>query len=35
MVRHLIRPWYDDWVKNAKDGEDGPDTYTWQEGIPP
>ncbi len=23
------------WVKNHKDGEDGPDTYDWEEGIAP
>ena len=23
------------WVKEMKDGEDGPETYTWEEGIAP
>ena len=23
------------WVKNQREGEDGPETYTWDEGIPP
>jgi len=26
---------YKDLVKRAKAGEDGPDTYEWDEGIPP
>ena len=26
---------YDEWVEKYKDGEDGPDTYGWEEGIPP
>ena len=26
---------YTTWVKEMKDGEDGPDTYTWEEGIAP
>ena len=26
---------YIDFVKEANCGEDGPDTYTWEEGIPP
>ena len=26
---------YDKWVKNRKSGEDGPDTYGWDEGIAP
>ena len=27
--------WYDRWVENHNDGEDGPNTYSWDEGIPP
>jgi hypothetical protein len=23
------------WVADAKAGEDGPETYSWEEGIPP
>lgn len=26
---------YDQWVKDACAGEDGPDTYEWDEGIAP
>ncbi len=26
---------YKEWIKKFKDGEDGPDTYSWDEGIPP
>jgi len=26
---------YGDWVRNAKDGEDGANTYDWDEGIAP
>lgn len=26
---------YLDWVKDAKDGEDGPETYDWDIGIAP
>jgi hypothetical protein len=26
---------YTAWVKEHKDGEDGPDTYDWNEGIAP
>lgn len=24
---------YDQWVKEYQDGEDGPETYLWDEGI--
>lgn len=34
MVRALATD-YAAWVKNKKSGEDGPDTYTWDEGIAP
>jgi len=26
---------YAQWIKEAKDGEDGPETYSWDEGIAP
>ena len=26
---------YTAWVTEMKDGEDGPETYTWDEGTPP
>ena len=26
---------YDKFIARACDGEDGPDTYSWDEGIPP
>ena len=35
MVRALTGDGYVEWVKEACDGEDGPETYEWDEGIPP
>ena len=35
MVRALASDGYDALVKDAKDGEDGPDTYEWDTGIAP
>lgn len=35
VVRILTGDEYEEWVKAAKDGEDGPDTYDWDEGIAP
>lgn len=35
MVRILAGERYDKIVRDACDGEDGPDTYTWDVGIPP
>lgn len=37
MVRALLpdKESYRAWVKEACDGEDGPDTYDWNKGIPP
>ena len=35
MVRALTGDGYVEWVKEACDGEDGPETYGWDEGIPP
>lgn len=35
MVRALAGPDYETFVDRACDGEDGPETYTWEEGIAP
>jgi hypothetical protein len=35
VVRALTGDGYADWVIRQKDGEDGPDTYEWDEGIAP
>ncbi|GJD41278.1 hypothetical protein [Methylobacterium bullatum] len=35
MVRALSGDGYDAIVVDAKSGEDGPDTYDWDEGTPP
>lgn len=35
VVRALTGDGYEEWVRNAKAGEDGPDTYSWDEGIAP
>jgi hypothetical protein len=35
MVRTLTGDRYEEWVKEACDGEDGPDTYEWDVGIAP
>ena len=38
MMRQLVgnhAPAYEKLVAVAKAGEDGPDTYGWEEGIPP
>lgn len=35
MVRVLAGDRYDDIVRKAKTGEDGPDTYDWDIGIAP
>lgn len=35
MVRVLTGPAYDEWVRKACDGEEGPETYGWDEGIAP
>ena len=26
---------YEQWVKEANDGDDGPDTYSWDTGVAP
>ena len=35
VVRILTGDNYMAWVADAKDGEDGPNTYRWDEGISP
>ena len=35
MVRALTGPQYRRWVRSARDGDEGPDTYEWDEGIAP
>ena len=35
MVRKLTGDKYEQVVRAAKHGEDGPDTYEWNEGIAP
>ncbi len=35
VVRVLTGDGYEQWVRDACDGEDGPDTYDWDVGIPP
>ena len=35
VVRALTGDEYAAWVARQKDGEDGPDTYEWDEGIAP
>lgn len=35
MVRSLTAEMYPYWVRMKKSGADGPDTYSWDEGIAP
>lgn len=35
MVRALSGDGYKSWLALYREGEDGPDTYAWDEGIPP
>lgn len=35
MVRALTGDGYTKFVREAKDGENGPDTYEWDEGVAP
>ena len=35
IVRVLTGEKYTEWVTEHKAGEDGPDTYLWDEGIAP
>jgi len=34
-VRYLSGPYYDELIKSYRDGEDGPETYEWDQGIAP
>ncbi len=35
MVRALTGKGYAEWVRLRRNGEDGPETYDWDEGTPP
>ena len=35
MVRALTSDGYNEWVKKRCEGEDGPNSYDWEVGIPP
>ena len=35
MVRELTGDNYENFVRHAKSGADGPDTYEWNEGVAP
>lgn len=35
MVRALTGDNYDQWVATYRAGEDGPNTYEWDEGVAP
>lgn len=35
VVRALTGDGYEQWVIEQRDGEDGPETYAWDVGIPP
>jgi hypothetical protein len=35
VVRALTGPGYQDWVAAQRAGEDGPETYDWDEGVAP
>lgn len=35
QVVRILSNDYDEWVKDYEDGEDGPQTYLWNEGIAP
>ena len=35
VARALLKDDYKDWVKAMCSGEDGPNTYEWDTGIPP
>lgn len=32
---HILAPDYDQWVREFEDGEDGPHTYEWGDGVAP
>jgi len=35
IVRLLTDDEYDEWIKNYRKGEEGPETYSWNVGIAP
>ena len=35
QVVRILADDYNEWVRKHNDGEDGPDTYTWDIGIAP
>lgn len=35
IIRTLTGEHYDEWVRDACDGDDGPNTYAWETGTPP
>lgn len=35
MVRALTGELYEEWVRKYRDGEDGPETYSWDTGTAP
>lgn len=35
VVRALTGEGYDDWVHRQRDGDDGPHTFEWSEGVAP
>lgn len=35
LVRELTGEGYETWVAEYQNGEDGPETYCWDEGIAP
>lgn len=35
IIRTITQDNYEQWVEDYCDGEDGPDTYEWDEGITP
>lgn len=35
IARILTKEEYEDFIKHAKNGDDGPETYGWEEGIAP
>lgn len=35
VIRALTGPGYEAWRSGYEDGEDGPETYWWDEGIAP
>lgn len=35
VLKIIYGDYYDKWLEHFCDGEDGPDTYSWEEGCPP